>query len=267
MGIQDFLFGTPDQEGQLDPETKAARNFLLNRMMQLQSAGPVNVPTYVAQTPQFATAGQNQLLAALGMDQITTPSMPTTDVGGVTAYTSMPLQTQMEQDFAKRAPAQYDYLKSFYMDPVTGEMGIRAYNPDVMGLDAGGMPTGGGDSGYVPSGPADLNAQLGRSPYDLFGYLTSYLKGGVNNPIENPTEKQMRDATPPNMTYDPTGSKYIGKPISELVSTPKPVYRPRTPAAPNRSSSSSTPSFKDTVSQVKSDIKAGWDKVKSIFGA
>lgn len=263
--LTDALFGTPDQTGQLDPETKAARNFLLNRMLQLQSAGPVNVPTYVAQTPQFATAGQNQLLAALGMDQITTPSMPTTDVGGMTAYTSMPLQTSMEQDFARRAPAQYDYLKSFYMDPVTGQMGSRAYSTYVMGLDAGGMSTGGGATGYVPPAPADLNAQLGRSPYDFGGYLSSYLSGGVNNPIENPTEQQMRDATPPNMTYDRDRNVYVGNPISQLKSTPKPVYRPGTKAAPSRPKS--TPTFKDTASQVKSDIKAGWDKVKSIFGA
>jgi hypothetical protein len=236
----------------------------------LQSAGPVNVPTYVAQTPQFATAGQNQLLAALGMDQITTPSMPTTNVGGVTAYTSMPLQTSIEQDFARRAPKQYEYLQSFFMDPVTGEMRERTYNPDVMGLDAGGMPTSGGDSAYVPSGPADLNAQLGRSPYDLGGYLTSYLPGGVNNPIENPTEQQMRDATPPNMTYDPSSGSYRGNPISQLESSPRPVYRPGTPASSGSSSSSSNrtaPSFSDTVSQVKSDISAGWKKLKSAFGA
>jgi hypothetical protein len=261
MGIQDFLFGTPDQTGQLDPETKAARNFLLNRMMQLQSAGPVNVPTYVAQTPQFATAGQNQLLAALGMDEITTPSMPTADVGGVTAYTSMPLQTQMEQEFAERAPAQYDFLRSFYMDPVTGEMGVRAYNPSVMGLDAGGMPSGGG--GYTPSGPDDLNAQLGRSPYSLTGYLGSYLRGGVNNPIQNPNEQQMRDATPPNMEYDPSSGSYRGRDVSALTSSPRPVYRPNTPASVSRTSSSS---FGDTVSAVKGDIKSGWDKIKSIFG-
>ena len=139
MGIQDFLFGTPDQTGQLDPETKAARNFLLNRMLQLQSAGPVNVPTYQAAMPTFATSGQNQLLAALGMEGISAPSMPTANVGGMNVYTSMPMQTSMESEFARRAPAQYDYLRSFYMDPVTGRMGSRAYNPDVMGLDAGGQ--------------------------------------------------------------------------------------------------------------------------------
>lgn len=260
MSLTDFLFGTPDQTGQLDPETKAARNFLLNRMLQLQSAGPVNVPTYQAAMPTFATSGQNQLLAALGMEGISAPSMPTANVGGMNVYTSMPMQTSMESEFARRAPAQYDYLRSFYMDPVTGQMGSRAYNPEVMGLDAGGMSTGGDGGAPMATGPADLNAQLGRSPFNLLGLAGSYLKGGVNNPIVNPTEQQMRDATPPNMTYDRKRKRYVGKPISELKTSPRPVYRPGTPAS--KPKKKTTSSFKDTVSAVKSDF----GKLKSFLG-
>ena len=259
--LTDILTGTPDQEGQLDPETKAARDFLLNRMLQLQSAGPVNVPTYQAAMPSFATAGQNQLLSALGMEGISAPSMPTANVGGMNVYTSMPMQTSMESEFARRAPAQYDYLRSFYMDPVTGEMGLRAYNPDVMGLDAGGMPTGGDDStGPMAAGPSDLNAQLGRTPYDPVGWVGSYIRGGVNNPIENPTEQQMRDSTPPNMTYNPSTGSYVGNPISELTTSPRPVYRPGTPAP--QPTESRTSSWQETKSAIKSDI----DKLKSYLG-
>ena len=45
MGVFDFLFGKPEQTGQLDPQTKAASDFLLDQMMQQDSAGPGNMPT------------------------------------------------------------------------------------------------------------------------------------------------------------------------------------------------------------------------------
>jgi hypothetical protein len=127
MGIMDFLFGTPDQTGQLDPQTKAARDFLLNQMLMQYSAGPVNVPTYQAVAPSAMYSGTNALLGSLGLEGVSAPSMPTTQVGGMDVYTSQPLQESMETSYAERYPGQYDYLRSFYMDPVTGEMGQRSY--------------------------------------------------------------------------------------------------------------------------------------------
>jgi len=248
MSLTDFLFGTPDQTGQLDPETKAARNFLLNQMLQLQSAGPVNVPTYVAQTPQFATAGQNQLLAALGMDKITTPSMPTENVGGVTAYTSMPLQTYMEEDFKTRAPAQYNYLKSFYMDPVTGAMGSRAYNPNVMGLNAGGMPTGGNGSGGN-----NYNLPWGISE-DIQNKMVS-LSTNPNHPDYYDNFRDVYDYNYDRAQQDPYGQTYgVGVDIypSQIDSWLPPSGSDNSSGSSNNTSSGS--SWSDTWSQVKEDF-------------
>jgi hypothetical protein len=127
MGVMDFLFGTPDQTGQLDPQTKAARDFLLNQMLMQYSAGPVNVPQYQAVAPSAMYSGTNALLGSLGLEGVSAPSMPTTQVGGMDVYTSQPFQESMETSYAERYPGQYDYLRSFYMDPVTGEMGQRSY--------------------------------------------------------------------------------------------------------------------------------------------
>lgn len=127
MGVFDFLFGKPGQSGQLDPETKRARDFLLNQMLEQYSAGPVNVPQYMAVAPEAQYSGSNALLRSLGLETVAPPSMPTTTVGGMEVYTSQPFQEQMETSYAERYPGQYDYLRSFYMDPVTGQMGERSY--------------------------------------------------------------------------------------------------------------------------------------------
>ena len=127
MGVFDFLFGSPEQTGQLDPQTKAARDFLLNQMLQQYSAGAVNVPQYQAVAPEAMYSGTNSLLDSLGLGNVSAPSMPTTSVGGIEAYSSQPFQEQIEGSYADANPGQYDYLKSFMMDPVTGEFGERSY--------------------------------------------------------------------------------------------------------------------------------------------
>jgi len=145
MGVFDFLFGKPDQTGQLDPETKRARDFLLNQMLMQYSAGPVNVPQYMAVAPAARYSGTNALLSSLGLGEVAPPSMPTTTVGGMEVYTSQPFQEQIETSYAERYPGQYDYLRSFYMDPVTGKFGERSYGyVDPMATQPV-APTGGDD--------------------------------------------------------------------------------------------------------------------------
>ncbi len=146
MGVFDFLFGKPAQTGQLDPQTEAARNFLLNQMLEQYSAGPVNVPQYQAVAPAAMYSGTNDLLSSLGLGTVAPPSMPTTNVGGMEVYTSQPFQEQMETSYAEAYPGQYDFLRSFYMDPVTGERGTRSYgyvDPNAPVTMPGG---GGGNS-------------------------------------------------------------------------------------------------------------------------
>ena len=148
MGVFDFLFGKPGQSGQLDPETKRARDFLLNQMLMQYSAGPVNVPQYMAVAPQAQYSGTNALLSSLGLETVAPPSMPTTTVGGMEVYTSQPFQEQMETSYAERYPGQYDYLRSFYMDPVTGEFGERSYGyNDPMATQPVAPTSGGGGGG------------------------------------------------------------------------------------------------------------------------
>ena len=112
MALLDFLFGSKGQEGQLEPQVKAARDFLLNQMLMQYSAGPVNVPQYMAKMPEARYSGANALLSSLGLDTVAPPSMPTTTVGGMDVYTSQPFQEQMETSYAERYPGQYGYLRS-----------------------------------------------------------------------------------------------------------------------------------------------------------
>jgi len=171
MGVFDFLFGKPSQSGQLDPETKRARDFLLNQMLMQYSAGPVNVPQYMAVAPQAQYSGTNALLSSLGLETVAPPSMPTTTVGGMEVYTSQPFQEQMETSYAERYPGQYDYLRSFYMDPITGEFGERSYGyNDPMAMQPV-APTGGGGGGgnddndsWSSSPTATRYSSTGRAP-------------------------------------------------------------------------------------------------------
>ena len=168
MGIMDFLFGTQDQSGQLDPRIEAARNFLLEQAMQQSSAGPVNVPQYQAVAPPAMYSGTNQLLSSLGLDTVAAPSMPTTSIGGIEAYTSQPFQEQMETSYAEAYPGQYDFLRSFYMDPVTGERGIRSYgyvDPNAPVT----MPGGGSNGGnQYNNSESDSTAAALQRHYELF---------------------------------------------------------------------------------------------------
>ena len=170
MGVFDFLFGKSGQEGQLDPETKRARDFLLNQMLMQYSAGPVNVPQYMAVAPAAQYSGSNALLSSLGLEAVAPPSMPTTTVGGMEVYTSQPFQEQMETSYAERYPGQYDYLRSFYMDPITGEFGERSYGyNDPMATQAVASTSGGGggnddNDSWSSSPTATRYSSTGRAP-------------------------------------------------------------------------------------------------------
>ena len=187
MALMDFLFGKQGQEGQLEPQVKAARDFLLNQMLMQYSAGPVNVPQYAAVAPSAQYSGANQLLQSLGLETVAPPSMPTTTVGGMEVYTSQPFQEQMETSYAERYPGQYDYLRSFYMDPVTGEFGERSYGyADPMTAAVAAAAGSGGDNGdgAVASAPMSdeeiVMSQTGRGGFTLMDNLRA---DGIGTPI------------------------------------------------------------------------------------
>ena len=183
MGVFDFLFGKPEQTGQLDPQTKAARDFLMNQMLMQYSAGPVNVPTYQAVAPSGMYSGANALLGSLGLETVASPSMPTTNVGGMEVYTSEPLQTQMEAAYAEKYPGQYDYLRSFYMDPVTGEFGERSYgyaDPMTNALAAAAGGGGGGGGGGVTPRSSSFNVGYNRREANRDARYMSNLGNAAN---------------------------------------------------------------------------------------
>ena len=207
MGIFDFLLGKPEQTGQLDPQTKAARDFLLNQMLQQYSAGPVNVPQYQAVAPAAMYSGTNDLLSSLGLGTVAPPSLPTTEVGGMQVYTSQPFQENIETSYAEQYPGQYEFLKSFYMDPVTGDPGTRSYgyvDPNAPVFMSGGNGSNNNDAdpfniapsytnnGYVDSGgfinasppPSDLFSGGGADGKGNFGKIGDYF-GGIGNAITN----------------------------------------------------------------------------------
>jgi hypothetical protein len=205
MGVMDFLFGTPDQT-ELDPQIKRARDFLLDQMLMQYSAGPVDVPQYMAMAPEARYSGSNALLSSLGLDTVAPPNMPTTTVGGMNVYTSQPFQEDMQNAFMNRYPAQYDYLRSFYMDPVTGEFGERSYGaanpigavtPRVNNSD-GGFPTNSNNGSM--SDEEIVMSQLGQGNFSLIDHLRA---DGFGTPISYDD---------PSSTGSYGGSLVTGKP-------------------------------------------------------
>ena len=177
MGIMDFLFGKPEQTGQLDPRIEAARNFLLEQAMQQSSAGPVNIPQYQAVAPAAMYSGTNDLLSSLGLGTVAPPSMPTTTVGGMEVYTSQPFQSDIESSYEEEYPGQYEFLRSFYRDPVTGEPGTRSYgyvDPNAPVT----MPGGGGGNQYNNS-DSDSTAYAVREHNRLFNPTSDYPNTGM----------------------------------------------------------------------------------------
>jgi len=119
-------------------------------------------PSVAAFTPMQEAAFQNTADAAsafgLGGGDMSARDLrggmdaPTTYAGGVRGYSSAPMYEDMLAQLEANAPGQYDYLRSFSIDPVTGEMGGRAAPAPaaapVQGTNLGGINVGGEASTY-----------------------------------------------------------------------------------------------------------------------
>lgn len=153
MGISDFLMGRPEQTV-MDPRTMASRDFILDELNRLYGMGPINVPKYFAEVPETQFSGANNLLSALGLDTVATPDIDTVDVGGISAYSSEPLQAQIEADFAEKYPSLYNQL----IDRVNAQQQAA--------MTASLQPTsGGGGSSETSEAPRYRTAQA----FDRFG--------------------------------------------------------------------------------------------------
>lgn len=221
MGVMDFLFGS-EKSSEMEPRIKEARNFILDQMMKQYLAGPVNVPKYFAPIDQARYSGANTLLGSLGLDTVSAPSMQTEMVNGMNVYSSEPFQTEMEANFAAKYPAQYEYLKSMYMDPVTGERNptamMNAMNT-VSGSGGGGSSGGGSGDDRIPVNTGTnyaANVVDGDGPYEnIIGYgqndnndvvAIGYGAGMVDPSLAKAAGYDYRDDNP----YDYSFTDHVG---------------------------------------------------------
>lgn len=154
MGIADFLMGKPETV-ENDPRSIAARNFILDELNRVYGQGPINVPRYFAEVPETQFSGANNLLSALGLDTVATPDIDTVDVGGISAYSSEPLQAQIEADFAEKYPSLYNQLIEK----------VNAQQQAALTASLQPMYSGGGSSSDNAGAPRYRTAQA----FDRFG--------------------------------------------------------------------------------------------------
>lgn len=108
--LMDFIFGKKEEKN-LNQRSQALNDLLLDELMKLYQQGPNPLPTYTAVTPDVTYSGPNTLLASLGMEGVSRPDLPTTEIGGRTVYSSEALQKAMEDKFAEENPDLYARLK------------------------------------------------------------------------------------------------------------------------------------------------------------
>jgi len=188
-------------------EDAARRN--LSRADDISSMGyvPEYGPTVAAFTPMQQASAQNvsDTASAFGMaggdmsQQNIMGGMdaPTEYAGGVRGYSSQPIYQGMVDELAAARPGQYDYINSFFIDPVTGQMGSQASPqsaPASMGTDLGGINRGGSSSNN--NSHIDEAMAAARASYDasrgmpntgmiaIPGYTTPASSSG-SNPIRD----------------------------------------------------------------------------------
>jgi hypothetical protein len=162
-------------------EEAARRN--LGKAEDISQIGyvPYYGPDVAAFTP-FQEAGFQQtadVASAFGMG----PQMSQTDImggmpaateftGGVRGYSSAPLYQQAVDELAAQRPAQAQFIESFFIDPVTGQVGSRVptdydYTSPVAPIDSGG---GGVAPIVAPVAPVVSDTVL--TPTELSDYAT-----------------------------------------------------------------------------------------------
>ena len=190
-------------------EAAAQRN--LGRAEDVSRMGyvPQYGPQVAALTPMEEAAAQNIAGAAsafgmatpTGADVYGGMGAPTEYAGGVRGYSSVPLYEQSLAQLQADRPAQYDYMQSFFIDPVTGQSGARALPPIDYGAPQVGMPSGGGNGGDGGSnlGSGSMMPQPQLRPDNFAGSrgITTAREGSFGADLS-------RSLSDPN--YDPAGN-------------------------------------------------------------
>ena len=123
----------------------------------LNMAGDISkigyVPYYGPEVAAFSPlqeasfANTDQMAGAFGMQGTGGQQyMPQAETfaGGVQGYSSAPIYQQAVDTLAAERPAQADYLASFGIDPVTGEVGSRTFRNQPYALEMQPKPSSGG---------------------------------------------------------------------------------------------------------------------------
>jgi len=189
---------------------------------------PYYGPDVAAFTP-FQEAGFQQtadVASAFGMG----PQMSQTDImggmpaatefaGGVRGYSSAPLYQQAVDELAAQRPAQAQFIESFFIDPVTGQVGSRVptdydYISPVAPVDSGGggvAPIVAPVSPVAPYAPADPALAIQPDP-EIFDATPPDVQVAQEILATDPLNPQYDDAFEPVYDYqteqaaqDPTG--------------------------------------------------------------
>lgn len=110
---------------------------------------PYYGPEVAAFSPmqQASFANTDQMAGAFGMQGTGGQQyMPQAETfaGGVQGYSSAPIFEQAVDTLAQNRPAQADYIASFGIDPVTGEVGSRTFRNQPFNLEMQPKPSSGG---------------------------------------------------------------------------------------------------------------------------
>jgi len=95
---------------------------------------------------------------------------PTEYAGGVMGYSSQPLYQQAVDQLAAERPAQAEYIESFFIDPVTGQVGINV--PTALDYDTLGT-IGDQITAQQANELAIAQAQAGAGPSSVYNFTPS----------------------------------------------------------------------------------------------
>ena len=126
-------------------ETGYQQGIGMGRDLSAMPYTPFYGPDVAAMSPleQASFQGTDVMASAFGMPttngQQYLPA-PTQFEGGAMGYSSAPIFEQAVSELETRRPAQADYYNSFFIDPMTGEMGSRtpARQPVALEMQSGG---------------------------------------------------------------------------------------------------------------------------------
>jgi len=124
-------------------ETGYQQGIGMGRDLSAMPYTPFYGPDVASMSPleQASFQGTDVMASAFGMPttggQQYLPA-PTQFEGGAMGYSSAPIFEQAVSEFETRRPAQADYYNSFFIDPMTGEMGSRTIENQPVALEMQG---------------------------------------------------------------------------------------------------------------------------------